>query len=156
MAWPGLRSDLRAFLGLDLVIDTIPRMEAIMARINDALNALVAQQQEASAAQLVSFSNLQSGVDRLRAIVDRLQAEVQNPELTEEAQAAMQQLTTGFTEMTRQAQAADDTVEEPTPAPTPAPTDGEVPADGTDPGAGMPADTGADTGTSDTTGTSER
>jgi hypothetical protein len=117
MAWPGLRSDLCAFLGLDLVIDSIPRMEAIMVRINDALNALVAQQQEASAAQLVSFSNLQSGVDRLRAIVDRLQAEVQNPELTEEAQAAMQQLTTGFTEMTRQAQAADDGVEEPTPAP---------------------------------------
>jgi methyl-accepting chemotaxis protein len=144
MAWPGLRSDLLTFFGLDFVIDTLSRMEPTMARINDALNALVAQQQDASAAQLVSFSNLQTGVDRLKAVIDRLQTEVENPQLTEEAQAAMDQLTTGFAQMTQQAQAADDIVEEPTPAPT----DGGMPTDETTPDAGQP--------TGDTTGATER
>jgi uncharacterized phage infection (PIP) family protein YhgE len=123
---PTLAGLIQHWLGTD----RIPRLESTMARINDALNALVAQQEQASAAQLTSFSNLQAGVDRLKAVVDRLQEQVEDPELTGEAQAAMDQLTSGFDSMVRDAQRADDVVEEPTGGETPAPVDETIPVEG--------------------------
>jgi len=88
-------------------------MEAAMARISDALNSLIAQQQEASAAQLVSFSNLQGAVDRLRE-------SAANGDLSEADQKAVDQLSAGFEAMVRDAQIADDGVDESAAGDTPA------------------------------------
>lgn len=113
MAWSGLRSDLRSFLGVDNVLKHLSRMERTMARISDALARLAAQQTEASAAQLVSFQNLQTAVEKLR----------QSQDLSEDDQKAVDALSEGFNTMIRDAQRADDGVEEPTEVPT----EGETP-----------------------------
>jgi hypothetical protein len=87
---------IRAQLGLD-------RMEHVMASVADALTRLAEQQKAASAAQLVSFQNLQSAVDQLK----------RSTELSEEDQRAVDRLSQGFDDMIRDAQAADDSVEPP-------------------------------------------
>jgi multidrug efflux pump subunit AcrA (membrane-fusion protein) len=113
---------IRAQLGLD-------RMEHVMASVADALTRLAEQQKAASAAQLVSFQNLQSAVDQLR----------RSTELSEEDQKAVDRLSQGFDDMIRDAQAADDGVEQPVERPVDEQPTGEVPpADGvpvTDPDA---------------------
>lgn len=103
---------IRARLGLT-------RMECLMASVSDALARLAAQQQEATAAQLVAFSNLQSAVDQLR----------RSTELTEEDQKAVDRLSAGFDDMVLAAQRADDGVEPPAEQPVDEQPTGEVPAE---------------------------
>lgn len=116
MDWSGLRSDMRHFLGIDHALNHLTRMERQMASVSDALSRLAEQQEAASAAQLVSFSNLQTAVDQLRRSRD----------LSEEDQKAVDRLSEGFDRMTLDAQRADDSVEAP-PA-TDVPVE-DVPAD---------------------------
>jgi hypothetical protein len=98
-AAPSLSGPIRHWLGTD----RIPELETIMATIVEALQALTAQQADASAAQTASFSNLQSAVERLEAAVA-------NGEVSPEIQAAVDHLSAGFTAMKDAADAADDGV----------------------------------------------
>jgi hypothetical protein len=120
MGWSGLRSDLRSFLGVDNVLKHLSRKERTMATVAEALSRLAEQQQAASAAQLVSFQNLQTAVEKLR----------QSQDLSEEDQKAVDTLSAGFDTMIRDAQRADDGVEEPADVP---PTEEQPPTEGETP-----------------------
>jgi hypothetical protein len=84
--------------------DRIQNLEETMATVVEALNALAAQQAEVSAAQATSFTNLQ-------AAIERLETAVANGEVSPEIQAAVDQLTAGFTAMKDAADTADDGTE---------------------------------------------
>jgi 3-oxoacyl-(acyl-carrier-protein) synthase len=90
-----IRKSLRGLLGTDTILT---RMEHTMAKVIDLLNGLVAQETAASAAQATSFHNLQSAIDNL-------QQAVRDGEVSPEIQAAVDQLSAGFTSLQ---QAADD------------------------------------------------
>lgn len=107
--WDWLRSNLRD----PHTTDQLNRLETAMATVIDALQALAAQQTEASAAQQSAFSNLQGALTRLEEAV-------RNGEVSPEIQAAVDELTAGFTAMRDAANAADDGYE---PAPTDPGTD---------------------------------
>jgi type VI protein secretion system component VasK len=110
----GTWARLRALLGITHINERLEhlheharRQENTMATVIEALEALTAQQAETSAAQSTSFANLQ-------AAVERLESAVANGEVSPEIQAAVDQLSAGFTAMKEQADAADDGTE-PTP-----------------------------------------
>lgn len=129
--WDWLRSNLRD----PHTHQQLTRLETTMANVLETLQALAAQQTEASAAQQSAFSNLQGAINRLEAAV-------RDGEVSPEVQAAVNELSAGFTAMRDAATTADDGYE---PAPTP-----ETPAE---PGAepATPVDTGAEPGEPTTT-----
>lgn len=101
-----LNNAVRTYLGTD----HIPYLEELMATILEALNALTAQQAEATAAQTTSFANLQ-------AAVERLEQAVADGTVSPEIQAAVDELSAGFTAMKDAADAADDGTEPVEPVP---------------------------------------
>lgn len=111
-AW---RDRIRHLLGTQ----HLPHLEHTMSVVLDSLRALAAQQREASAAQLASFSNLQGAIARLESIVRGSEVD---PEIT----AAVEDLKQGFLTMMVDAQRADDGYEPAEPE-TPADTEPEVP-----------------------------
>jgi seryl-tRNA(Sec) selenium transferase len=98
---------VRRYLGTDHLI----ALESDMATVLEALQGLAAQQQELSAAQATSFSNLQ-------AAVDRLEAAVASGDVSPEIASAVKDLSDGFDAMRSAAEAADDGVEPAPPAPS--------------------------------------
>lgn len=135
----GLRDQIRRYLGTDTIHD----LEVTMATVLESLRSLAEQQRAASAAQLTSFSNLQSAVQRLETAV-------RDGEVSPEIESAVADLKMGFDTMLEAANRADDG-HEPTP---------DVPAEpGTDtpPVEGEPTvPVEGDTGTDETTRTTRR
>lgn len=124
---PGVQQRIRAFLGTDILTD----LEVTMAKILDALRAIGEQQQALSAAQLTAFTNLQNALNRL-------EQGVRDGDMSDEAQAALNDINEAFRVMQDAAGRADDGYE-----PQPETPAGDTPAEpGTDvpPTTDVPAD----------------
>ncbi len=104
-----MRTWIRRYLGTT-------NLEETMATVIELLNGLVAQQTAASAAQATSFSNLHSAITRLEDAV-------RNGDASPEIQAAVNDLSAGFTALQKAADDADNGLE---------PAEPEQPVDGGD------------------------
>ncbi len=115
-----MRTWLRTYLG-------ITHLEEHMATILEALKSIGEQQQALSAAQLASFTNLQTAIQRLEAAV-------REGQVSPEVQAAVDQINESFRTMQAAASSADDGYEldnDPGDDEQPGDTDPDTPAEDT-------------------------
>ncbi len=135
---PSWRTRLRRVLGTDQLPALYRRyqaLEAHMSTVLESLQALAAQQTEASAAQQASFSNLHGAIQRLETAV-------REGQVSPEIEQAVADLKTGFDTMRDAANSADDGYE-PAPAEPSTPEVPQTPGDDTPtvPVENAPADT---------------